>query len=140
MEIYERIKQSGGISRWPICRLCAPMNSMRMWMVRIKSLVLMYPLPKDRKGYGCETKSREELGFDALLGALKTGKIDLVISGMAVTEERLQEVDFSDPYFVVQQKVLVRKEDKNKFKTTADFFWFSRWGAKANHTRGVSEK
>jgi polar amino acid transport system substrate-binding protein len=27
----------------------------------------------------------EELGFDALLGALKTGKIDLIISGMAVT-------------------------------------------------------
>lgn len=63
----------------------------------------------------------EELGFDALLGALKTGKIDLVISGMSITEERLKEVDFSDPYFVVQQKVLVRKGDKNKFKTTADF-------------------
>src|SRR5699024_4295608 len=37
------------------------------------------------------------------------------------TEERLKEVDFSDPYFVVQQKVMVRKEDKKRFKTTADF-------------------
>lgn len=63
----------------------------------------------------------EELGFDALLGALKTGKIDLVISGMAMTDERLKEVDFSDTYLVVDQKVLVRKADQKKYRTTADF-------------------
>ena len=36
----------------------------------------------------------EELGFDALLGALKTGKIDLVISGMAATDERKRKSTF----------------------------------------------
>lgn len=63
----------------------------------------------------------EELGFDALLGAMKTGKIDLIISGMSPTPERLKEVNFSDPYMTVQQKVIVRKEDKDKFKSTDDF-------------------
>jgi His/Glu/Gln/Arg/opine family amino acid ABC transporter permease subunit len=63
----------------------------------------------------------EELGFDALLGALKTGKIDLIISGMAPTPERLQEVNFSIPYMQVQQKVIVREDEKNNFKSTKDF-------------------
>lgn len=63
----------------------------------------------------------EELGFDALLGALKTGKIDLIISGMAPTAERLKEVDFSEAYMDVQQRIIVRKEDKDTFKTTNDF-------------------
>ena len=63
----------------------------------------------------------EELGFDALLGSMKTGKIDLIISGMSPTPERLQEVNFSNPYMLVEQKVIIRKEDLAKFKTTADF-------------------
>jgi polar amino acid transport system substrate-binding protein len=63
----------------------------------------------------------EELGFDALLGALKTGKIDLIISGMAVTEERLKEVDFSDTYMTMKQRVIVRKGDVDKYKNTLDF-------------------
>jgi len=63
----------------------------------------------------------EELGFDALLGALKTGKIDLIISGMTPTEERLKEVDFSDPYLTSSQKVVIRKADADKYKTVNDF-------------------
>lgn len=63
----------------------------------------------------------EELGFDALLGALKTGKIDLIISGMAVTEERLKEVDFSDTYMTMKQRVIVRKDDADKYQSTLDF-------------------
>lgn len=63
----------------------------------------------------------EELGFDALLGALKTGKIDMIISGMSPTPERLKEVDFSIPYMQVHQVVLIRKEDKERFQTVNDF-------------------
>lgn len=63
----------------------------------------------------------QELGFDALLGSLQTGKIDIIISGMSPTPERLKEVNFSDTYMYVQQKVVIRKDDMTKFKTTADF-------------------
>ncbi|EUJ29084.1 amino acid ABC transporter substrate-binding protein [Listeria cornellensis FSL F6-0969] len=65
--------------------------------------------------------SISEMDFDSLLPALKTNKIDVIISGMSPTPERLKEVDFSDPYMTVQQKVVIRKEDKDKFQSTTDF-------------------
>ena len=36
--------------------------------------------------------------FTGLIPALKTGKIDLIISSMTATEERAKSIDFSDPY------------------------------------------
>lgn len=59
--------------------------------------------------------------FDSLLGALKTGKIDMIISGMAPTPERKKEVDFSDDYMEVNQKLIIQKKDKNKLKKIDDF-------------------
>lgn len=38
------------------------------------------------------------LPFDGLIPALKTGKIDLILSSMTVTPERSQAIDFSVPY------------------------------------------
>ena len=52
--------------------------------------------------------------FDSLLGALKTGKIDVIISGMTSTPERKKEVDFSDSYTKTGNVMLIRKSDKNK--------------------------
>lgn len=52
----------------------------------------------------------EEMSFPSLIPALKTGKIDLVISGMTATEERAQEVTFSDPYFETGLCLLVHVE------------------------------
>nr|WP_211340464.1 ABC transporter substrate-binding protein/permease [Vagococcus entomophilus] len=63
----------------------------------------------------------EELGFDALLGAMKTGKIDMIVSGMSITEERLKEVNFSNPYLTVTQRLVLRKTDKDKYKSFEDF-------------------
>ena len=40
----------------------------------------------------------ENTRFDALIPALRTGKIDLIISSMTATEERAQTINFSDPY------------------------------------------
>lgn len=40
----------------------------------------------------------ENMAFDGLIPALKTGKIDLVISSLTRTGERAQSIDFSDPY------------------------------------------
>lgn len=63
----------------------------------------------------------KEMNFDSLLGSLKTGKIDMIISGMSPTPERQKEVDFSDPYMFVQQRVVVRKADKENFTSVNDF-------------------
>jgi polar amino acid transport system substrate-binding protein len=40
----------------------------------------------------------QDIPFDGLIPALKTGKIDLIISSMTATEERRKSIDFSDPY------------------------------------------
>ncbi|MDR3050221.1 MAG: basic amino acid ABC transporter substrate-binding protein [Oscillospiraceae bacterium] len=51
----------------------------------------------------------EDMAFDGLLMALDAGKIDLAIAAMTITEEKQQQVDFSQPYFDAQQQVVVRK-------------------------------
>ena len=40
----------------------------------------------------------ENIPFDGLIPALKTGKIDLIISSMTATDERRNSIDFSEPY------------------------------------------
>lgn len=40
----------------------------------------------------------ENIPFDGLIVALKTGKIDLIISSMTATAERAKSIDFSEPY------------------------------------------
>lgn len=61
------------------------------------------------------------MSFDSLLGAMKTGKIDMIASGMTPTPEREKQVDFSDNYMDVDQKVIVKKKDQAKYKSFADF-------------------
>lgn len=62
----------------------------------------------------------KDMKFDGLLPALKTNSVDMVIGGMAPTEERKKSVDFSEPYYKAKQSILIRKEDESKFKTVAD--------------------
>lgn len=50
-----------------------------------------------------------DMAFDSLIPALSSGAIDFIASGMSVTEERKQNVDFSDPYFASEQVIIVRK-------------------------------
>ncbi|PNZ70892.1 transporter substrate-binding domain-containing protein [Staphylococcus croceilyticus] len=59
--------------------------------------------------------------FDSLLGALKTGKIDIIISGMTPTPERKKEVDFSDSYMESSNVILIRKNDKDTYNSLKDF-------------------
>jgi ABC-type amino acid transport substrate-binding protein len=52
-----------------------------------------------------------EIAFDQLITALNSGKIDVIMSGMSVTEERSRQVLFSDPYMETGQMGLIRTED-----------------------------
>lgn len=49
--------------------------------------------------------------FMALIPALQSHKIDLIISGMTATPEREKSIDFSQPYFPNPQVMLVRKAE-----------------------------
>ncbi|WP_314587747.1 ABC transporter substrate-binding protein/permease [Paenibacillus terrigena] len=62
----------------------------------------------------------EDMKFDSLLLALNSGKIDIAMAAMNPTEERKKNVDFSSIYYTSDQAVLVRAEDKDKYKTMDD--------------------
>jgi polar amino acid transport system substrate-binding protein len=47
--------------------------------------------------------------FMALIPALQSGKVDLIVTGMTGTDERSKFVDFSEPYFANEQRMLVRR-------------------------------
>lgn len=75
---------------------------------------------KIAKDLGVELKI-VNMQFDSLLGSLKTGKIDVIISGMSPTPERKKEVDFTDEYMQVKQRMVVQKKNQQKLKTVEDF-------------------
>lgn len=52
----------------------------------------------------------ENIPFSGLIPALKTGRIDLIISSMTETPERAESIDFSDPYLNTGLCLLVKKE------------------------------
>ena len=51
----------------------------------------------------------ENMPFEGLIPALKTGRIDLIISSMTATDERRKSIDFSDPYLSTGLSILVKK-------------------------------
>ena len=64
----------------------------------------------DKLGYKMEVKN---LGFDALIPALRSGQIDMIASGMDATPERQKQVSFTEPYFQDGYSVVVRKDNTN---------------------------
>ncbi len=50
-----------------------------------------------------------DVRWDALIPALQSGKIDMVVTGMTANDERRQAVDFSIPYYMNKLVLLVRK-------------------------------
>ena len=60
----------------------------------------------------------ENMEFGALLAAVQSGKSDIAASGITIKEERKQQVNFTTPYVVASQMVLVRAG--SSVKTTDD--------------------
>jgi ABC-type amino acid transport substrate-binding protein len=58
--------------------------------------------------------------WDAMISAVREGQFDVGMDGITITEERAEQVDFSDPYLVSQQFMLVRA-DEERFATPEEF-------------------
>ena len=58
--------------------------------------------------------------WDTMIAAVKEGQFDVGMDGITITDERKKEVDFSDPYMVSQQFMLVRA-DESRFTTPEEF-------------------
>lgn len=53
-----------------------------------------------------------KLDWDSLVPAVQSGKVDCVIAGQSVTSERLQSVDFTEPYYYATIVTLVKSGSK----------------------------
>lgn len=58
------------------------------------------------KKLGMELKI-EDMEFGSILTAVQTGKVDMGMAGMTITEDRLLSVDFSTPYTTASQVIIV---------------------------------
>lgn len=61
----------------------------------------------DELGYELEI---EDMQFDSIISAIQSGKADVGVAGMTVTEDRKKNVLFSDSYTTTTQVIIVRKD------------------------------
>jgi polar amino acid transport system substrate-binding protein len=54
--------------------------------------------------------------WDALVPGLKRNNFDIAISGIEVTEARKQEINFTRPYYVYSQQIVVQKNENRILK------------------------
>jgi polar amino acid transport system substrate-binding protein len=80
---------------------------------------------KNIVGYSIDflTAAGKEAGFtpvfkntawDGIFAGLASGRYDSISSSVSITEERQKKMDFSEPYFVVQQALIVQKDSSIK--------------------------
>lgn len=58
--------------------------------------------------------------YDGIIPALLTDKFDMIGSGMTLTQERNLRINFSEPFIVVGQTLLIRKDLESKIKSYKD--------------------
>ncbi|MDN7244673.1 transporter substrate-binding domain-containing protein [Planococcus shenhongbingii] len=71
----------------------------------------------DRLGVEVEFVAQE---FSGMIAGLQAEKFDVVISQMTITDERKEQMDFSDPYITNQVKVIV-SEDNDSITAVEEF-------------------
>lgn len=56
----------------------------------------------------------QNIGWDPLFPAVKNGEIDFAVSSITITEDRKEEYDFTEPYYVANQLILVPEDSDIK--------------------------
>ena len=54
----------------------------------------------------------EDIAFDSIIPEIVSGKADMALAGMTVTEDRKASVDFSDTYATASQMIIVKEDSK----------------------------
>lgn len=52
--------------------------------------------------------------FDSVITSVSTGKADIGLAGITVTDDRLQNINFSDTYATAVQSVIVKSDSDIK--------------------------
>jgi polar amino acid transport system substrate-binding protein len=89
--------------------------------------------PKTGEGIGWEYDAFNEIAkrlnamvdwrlasWDTMIEAVRQGQFDVGMDGITITDERKQQVDFSDPYMRAEQVMLVRA-DESRFSDGPSF-------------------
>ena len=71
--------------------------------------VMMAKKIADELGYDLQIV---KLDWDSLIPAVQSGQVDCVIAGQSITSERLQMVDFTEPYYYRNNCIVVKKGGK----------------------------
>lgn len=71
--------------------------------------VMMAKKIADELGYDLEIV---KLDWESLIPAVQSGTVDCVIAGQSITSERLEMVDFTEPYYYATIVALVKKDSK----------------------------
>ena len=65
----------------------------------------------------------EDMEFDSIITAVQGGKADIGVAGMTVTEDRLKNINFSDPYTTSKQVIIVRNGNSSAVSSLKDSFY-----------------
>ncbi len=73
-----------------------------------------------------------DMKFDSIISAVQSGKADVGVAGMTVTEDRLKSIDFTDSYTTATQVIIVRNGKSDtlsdlKAKFENNFIKDNRW-------------
>ncbi|WP_208436072.1 transporter substrate-binding domain-containing protein [Bartonella phoceensis] len=74
--------------------------------------------------------------FEGMIPGLLAKKYDAIVSSLAPTEERLQKIDFTDPYYNTELAVIVTKDSKIK-EISAEAFKGKNLGVQSNTTQAA---
>jgi len=61
-----------------------------------------------------------DTAWDGIIPALLTGKFDVIMSGMTLTQERNMSINFAPPYIVIGQSILLKKDLTGAIKSYKD--------------------
>src|SRR6056297_3009660 len=61
-----------------------------------------------------------DMDFDSLIPSLSANKIDVAMAAITITEERKQKVDFSIPYYSVDQSIIAPEESDIEINEEGD--------------------
>ncbi|MGC9520994.1 MAG: basic amino acid ABC transporter substrate-binding protein [Anaerolineae bacterium] len=62
----------------------------------------------------------QDIAFDGLIGSLQSDKIDAIIAAMSATPEREEQVDFTDPYFIGADAIILAEGSDITITTNED--------------------
>lgn len=77
--------------------------------------------------------------FDPMLASLQQGNLDMGVSGISATEERKENMLFTENYYVPKQNVVIKKENMDKYTNVTSLKGLKVGAQKGSIQEGIVE-